>query len=218
MTSRGSAARSAAGPITPRVTVLVPAHDEEEALPRTLRSLADQTLRPGRVVVVADNCSDATTDVARAHGADVVETSGNRDRKAGALNQALRRVRTDLVLVLDADTTITPRFVEDGLRLLDSRPSLGAVGGVFEGESPRGYLQGCQANEYERYGVQVDVTRRTSVLTGTAALIRREALEEVARERGSRLPGVAGDVYDRAAITEDSELTLALRTLGYELA
>ncbi|MGO1240806.1 MAG: glycosyltransferase, partial [Cellulosimicrobium funkei] len=39
-----------------------------------------------------------------------------------------------------------------------------------------------------------------------------------AAARGDRLPGRRGDVYDVGAITEDSELTLALRTLGYELA
>jgi cellulose synthase/poly-beta-1,6-N-acetylglucosamine synthase-like glycosyltransferase len=88
---------------------------------------------------------------------------------------------------------------------------------VFRGRPPQSYLQHCQANEYTRYGVQVDLTGRTAVLTGTAALVRRTALQEVADARGSVLPGERGDVYDRHAITEDSELTLALRTLGHEL-
>lgn len=214
----GRAGRTAVGTVTERVTVLVPAHDEQDALPRTLESVARQTVRPARVVVVADNCTDRTVEVAEALGAEVQLTVENADRKAGALNQALRTVSTDLVLVLDADTTIVPGFVAEGLALLDADVGLAAVGGVFVGEEPRGFLGRAQANEYERYRTQIDVTGRTAVLTGTAALMRRTALDTVAVARGTVLPGARGDVYDRSAITEDSELTLALRTLGFRLA
>ena len=78
---------------------LLPAHDEEASLPAALASLAAQTRRPDRVVVVADNCTDRTEDVARAAGAEVFRTVGNTHKKAGALNQVLaglaaRRWRT----------------------------------------------------------------------------------------------------------------------------
>lgn len=202
----------------PRVVAVVPAHDEAEALPATLASLRAQTRPVDRVLVVSDNSTDETVEVARRLGADVMETVGNTGRKAGALNQVLGVVDAENVLVLDADTSIAPTFVEEGLALLDDRPDLGAVGGVFQGTPPRSVLEQLQSNEYERYSVQIDVTGRTAVLTGTAALIRTEALAEVARNRGRRLPGPPGAVYDPGAITEDSELTLALRTLGYRLA
>jgi cellulose synthase/poly-beta-1,6-N-acetylglucosamine synthase-like glycosyltransferase len=211
-----AAARPDVRPVA-SVVVIIPAHDEEQALPATVASLAAQTRRPDRVLVVSDNSTDATVEVARAAGADVMETVGNTARKAGALNQAIATATEDVVMVLDADTTIAPTFVEEGLAVLASAPHVAAVGGVFRGRPPHGYLQYCQANEYTRYGVQVDVTGRTAVLTGTAALVRRAALEEVAAARGTVLPGERGDVYDRHAITEDSELTLALRTLGHEL-
>ncbi|MBE7699874.1 glycosyltransferase family 2 protein [Oerskovia sp. Sa1BUA8] len=201
-----------------RVVAVVPAHDEAEALPGTLASLRAQTRPVDRVLVVSDNSTDRTVEVARSLGADVLETLGNTGRKAGALNQALEVVDAENVLVLDADTSIAPTFVEEGLALLDQDPALGAVGGVFRGTPPRSLLEQLQSNEYERYAVQIDTTGRTAVLTGTAALIRTEALADVARHRGGRLPGPPGAVYDPGAITEDSELTLALRTLGYGLA
>ena len=204
--------------VAPRVVAVVPAHDEAEALPGTLASLRAQTRPVDRVLVVSDNSTDRTVEVARALGADVMETVGNTGRKAGALNQALAAVEAENVLVLDADTSIAPTFVEEGLALLDERPELGAVGGVFHGTPPHSLLEQLQADEYERYSVQIDVTGRTTVLTGTAALIRTAALADVARHRGTRLPGPPGAAYDPGAITEDSELTLALRTLGYELA
>lgn len=55
------------------------------------------------------------------------------------------------------------------------------------------------------------------VLTGTAALFRPESLQEVADQRGHRLPGHNGQVYDTHALTEDNELTLCLKTLGWIL-
>jgi poly-beta-1,6-N-acetyl-D-glucosamine synthase len=73
-----------------RVTVLVPAHDEGDRITDTLAGLRRQTLPPDRVLVVADNCSDDTAALARAAGAEVLETVGNRAKKAGALNQAWR--------------------------------------------------------------------------------------------------------------------------------
>jgi cellulose synthase/poly-beta-1,6-N-acetylglucosamine synthase-like glycosyltransferase len=52
------------------------------------------------------------------------------------------------------------------------------------------------------------------VLTGTASVFRPRALRAVADERGRTLPGIPGDVYDTVALTEDNELTIALKTLG----
>ncbi|KMM46436.1 hypothetical protein CWIS_05350, partial [Cellulomonas sp. A375-1] len=98
-----------------RLVVLVPAHDEADAIGGTLAALAEQTGAPQRVVVIADNCTDDTADVARRHGAEVVETVANTARKAGALDQALVRLRTSpaqYVLVVDADTRLAPAFVE----------------------------------------------------------------------------------------------------------
>jgi hypothetical protein len=108
-----------AGPVT--VTVLIPAHNEEASLPATLRSLRSQSHRPERVVVVADNCTDRTVALARRAGVEVVESVDNTDKKAGALNQALRVLLPDLgdndvVMVMDADTVLDDGFLEAAVR------------------------------------------------------------------------------------------------------
>ena len=55
------------------------------------------------------------------------------------------------------------------------------------------------------------------VLTGTASLFRAYALKAVADSRGELLPGDPGQVYDTLAITEDNEMTLALKSLGAKM-
>ncbi|GGA00091.1 glycosyltransferase family 2 protein [Nesterenkonia alkaliphila] len=191
------------------ITVIIPAHNEADALPTTIASLRAQTVSPDRVLVVSDNSTDQTVEVARSLGVDVMETIGNTARKAGALNQALATLdRTGLVLVMDADTELVPTWIETALSELDD-PTVGGVGAVFHGGEPDGYLQLCQKLEWERYAEQIDRTGKVFVLSGTAALIRWEALEDV-RHR-------FGHWYDTATITEDMKITLALKECGWTL-
>lgn len=101
------------------LAVVVPAHDEEQLIARCVRALANQTypahLR--RVVVVADNCSDATASVAAQSGAEVMV----RDRrdlpgKGRALRWAMdillaEPVPPDAIVVVDADSEVAPDFL-----------------------------------------------------------------------------------------------------------
>ncbi len=203
-----------------RVTVLVPAHDEEYSLPSTLAALAEQTRPPDRVIVVADNCSDRTAAIAVEMGHEAFETVNNVHKKGGALNQVLAMLLPvagprDVILVMDADTSLAPHYLEVATRHMEEDPELAAVGGVFFGESGHGLLGQFQRNEYTRYSQQIRSRRgRVFVLTGTATVFRASALVDVAAARGVFIPGVPGQVYDTAALTEDNELTLALKSLG----
>jgi cellulose synthase/poly-beta-1,6-N-acetylglucosamine synthase-like glycosyltransferase len=206
-----------------RLTVLVPAHDEELTITHALESLWEQSRRPDRVVVVADNCTDDTAELAVASGAEVFTTVGNTDKKAGALNQALDALfgdmdAHDVVLVMDADSVIVPEFLDTAMGRLEADPELIAVGGVFYGEHSAGLVGQLQRNEYARY--QRDISRRKGnvfVLTGTASIFRAYALNAVRELRGELLPGDPGRVYDTLALTEDNEMTLSLRSLGAKL-
>lgn len=207
-----------AGDVT--VTVLIPAHNEEASLPLTLRSLSQQSAPPARILVVADNCTDGTVRVAREHGADVFETVGNTHKKGGALNQALADLLpvlgdNDTVMIMDADSQIGDDFLRTAMRRFENDRALMSVGGLFSGEEGHGILGQFQRNEYFRY--QREIQRRDGrvfVLTGTASVFRASALRAVAEARGAQLPGLRGEVYDTFALTEDNELTIAIKSLG----
>ena len=173
--------------------------------------------------VIADNCTDRTAEIAAAHGAEVYTTVDNHDRKAGGLNQLLARLLPsfgplDAVLVMDADTVMVDDFLERATAELEAEPDLEGVGGVFTGDDSPGLLAQLQRNEYLRYGR--DISRRKGrvfVMTGTASVFRADALAAVAAGRGSVLPGRPGDVYDTYSLTEDNELTIAVKSLGARL-
>ncbi|MEO3941761.1 glycosyltransferase family 2 protein [Paenarthrobacter nicotinovorans] len=219
---RGS--RRAAGGV---VTVLVPAHNESAGITETLTSLNNQTRRPDRIIVVADNCTDDTETLALAQGVEVMRTVGNKDKKAGALNFALSELLPyadpeDLFLVQDADSQLALNFIENATKNLLTDELLGAVGGVFSGGPGGGFVGHLQRNEYARYARDVKrLHGKCLVVTGTAALFRVKTLRDVvsARLEGTLPPGNGkGGVYDTSVLTEDNELSFALLTLGYRIA
>ena len=48
-----------------KIVALLPAHNEAESIGTTLRALAAQTRVPDRIIVICDNCTDATAEIAR---------------------------------------------------------------------------------------------------------------------------------------------------------
>jgi biofilm PGA synthesis N-glycosyltransferase PgaC len=208
------------------LTVLIPAHNEAGGISDTLRALKRQGRLPDRVIVVADNCTDRTEEIALAEGAEVIRTEGNSDKKAGALNHALTGLLPtagpeDMFLIQDADSQLSDDFIELAAAHLLADAGLGAVGGVFRGGPGGGFVGHLQRNEYARYARDVKRLKgKCLVVTGTAALFRARTLREVvaARLDGSLPPGNgSGGVYDTSVLTEDNELSFALLTLRYRI-
>ena len=106
----------AATAVRPRVVVLVPAHDEANGIAATVRTIAAQLGVDDRVVVVADNCSDATAEIAAANGAEVVvRNDGERRGKGYALDFGVRHLERsppEVVVVVDADCELHPGGVD----------------------------------------------------------------------------------------------------------
>jgi glycosyltransferase involved in cell wall biosynthesis len=103
-----------------RIVVLVPAHNEEADVASAVRALVGQRYPSSRyeVVVIADNCRDATAAAAASAGATVWERNEPAERSKGhALAWALERVWSewpdvDAVAVVDADCIASPNFLD----------------------------------------------------------------------------------------------------------
>ena len=124
-----SAVRSTAP--RPRFAVIVPAHNEEFTLPDTLTSLEQLDYPPERlgVFVVADNCQDATAEVARRHRCTVWErVEPERRAKGYALNWAFELLpnQYDAVVIVDADTKVDPALLSNFARAYEPFTALQA--------------------------------------------------------------------------------------------
>ena len=100
----------------PRCAVVIPAHNEEAGIALTLASILPQLAAGDRVLVVADNCTDATATAARAAGAEVVERTDQARRGKGyALDFGVRTLQKDppaVVVIVDADCVLEPSSLD----------------------------------------------------------------------------------------------------------
>jgi cellulose synthase/poly-beta-1,6-N-acetylglucosamine synthase-like glycosyltransferase len=102
-----------------RFDVVVPAHNEEAGIVRTVSSLLsmDWPRTQFRVLVVADNCTDATASVARAAGALVLERKDLTLRGKGyalayGFESSIKEGFAGAVVVVDADAEVSANLLE----------------------------------------------------------------------------------------------------------
>lgn len=125
-----------------RYCVISPCRDEAEFLQRTLTSVAAQSIRPTRWIVVDDGSTDATPmllrDFAAAHPwVEVVRREDRGGRKVGpgvidAFYEGYRKaegLEWDYVCKLDTDLELPARYFESLMERMESDPRLGSVSG-----------------------------------------------------------------------------------------
>lgn len=123
---------------------------------------------------------------------------------------------------MDADTRLNDNFIASVTSTIWSdtgRTQLGGVGGVFMGDMEEwSLIQQFQQNEYVRYARKLGRRHgRALVLTGTGSIFRVRVLREIIDgRRNGTIPdvGISQSVYDTDSLTEDNELTLAVKSLG----
>ncbi len=99
----------------PRTVVLIPAHNEEDVISRCLASLSADLPPNCRLLCVAHNCTDATAEVARNLGAEVIEVQdAGHGGKPDALKAGLQWLDAnppEVVVIVDADCVVSERTV-----------------------------------------------------------------------------------------------------------
>jgi glycosyltransferase involved in cell wall biosynthesis len=153
--------------------VVIPARNEARRLPATLRSVqraAAAAACDGVDVVVVDNDSaDGTATVARAHGARVLGDHSvgiARVRNAGA-----RAVRGDVLVFLDADTTVPDTFLA---RVAATMADPGVIAGAPVVEH---VVTRCALQAYlDGWAV---LARTLGMVQGAGQFVRRDAFDAV---------------------------------------
>jgi glycosyltransferase involved in cell wall biosynthesis len=98
--------------VTPDVSIVVAAHNEERLLPRCLDAIARQRAALSTEVIVVDNGStDRTAEIARAHPG-VRLLSEERLGAVHAKAAGVRAARGAIVAVIDADSVCAPDWIE----------------------------------------------------------------------------------------------------------
>jgi cellulose synthase/poly-beta-1,6-N-acetylglucosamine synthase-like glycosyltransferase len=204
------------------VGVIVAAHNEAAALPATLAALAAQSDPPDLIVIADDGSTDATAQVLTAgYGMDLppMGTLGDpspahptlrwlrlpHSGKARALNQAITRIPTDLVLTVDGDTLLDPGAIAAMRAAFAADPGLVAATGVLTPVCGPGIggriLQWFQTYEYVRNFLSRYAWMRADgllLISGAFAAFRRRPVVDVGG-------------FDPLSLVEDYELIHRLR-------
>ena len=100
----------------PRVAVLIPAYNEAAGIAATISTILPQLTPDDRLLVIADNCTDETAEIARNCGASAIERHDTeRKGKGYALDFGLESIASDppeVVIMVDADCICQPDALE----------------------------------------------------------------------------------------------------------
>ncbi|MEG4058789.1 MULTISPECIES: glycosyltransferase [unclassified Microcoleus] len=100
----------------PKVAVLIPAYNEAAGIAATISTILPQLTPQDRLLVIADNCTDATAEIARNCGASAIERQDTeRKGKGYALDFGLQSIEShppEVVIMVDADCICQPDSIE----------------------------------------------------------------------------------------------------------
>jgi cellulose synthase/poly-beta-1,6-N-acetylglucosamine synthase-like glycosyltransferase len=185
----------------PRVSIIVPAFNEEKVLARTLETLVEADYPDKEIIVVDDGSKDNTYSVATEfsrRGVKVVRRLNGG--KFAALNTGIAICSGEIVITVDADSMIARGAINEMVRGFED-PRVAGVAGNLKVFNRNNLLTKLQALEYI---VQIQIVRRAfenfgslTVASGAFSAFRKSALEE------------AG-YYDPDYLLEDFDITIKM--------
>lgn len=172
-----------------KVAIITPAYNEGPFLPEVIESIANQTLRPVKWVIVDDRSTDNTWEVIQNYCAkydfiEGVRIEGDHERRVGSnvvhvFNKGLERIQFayDFVVKMDADTVLKPEYFEEILKYFDADPTLGMASG-------KTYIKVGEEWELERIP--------DTHVSGACKIYKRECFEAI----GGLYPLLGWDILD----------------------
>ncbi|WP_323753758.1 glycosyltransferase [Marinobacter sp.] len=183
----------------PRISVIVPAKNEEKYIGDCIRSLKCQSYPSSQIeiIVVDNNSTDQTALIAEDMGVRVIHTEA--ERIGQVRNAGVEDSKGDFLFFIDADCVASPSWIAKCLDLLSKHNKVGAIGGEA--------LVRNQASKIEKFWVVSDAAKKTTMkyLNGSSMAFTREVFFKV------------GGFKEDINAGEDSFFANSLRELGLKI-
>lgn len=197
----------------PFITVMVPAHNEEGVIAKTVENILSMDYEKFEVIVIDDRSEDNTANVVKdleKKYDKVTALIRNKDAfpgKSAVLNDALLLAKGEAVLVFDADARVEPDFLSKLVPNLEPE-DVGAVQ-ARKVISNKDYnlLTRCQNNEMTldtNFQVGRDAVKGAVELRGNGELIKRTALDDIGG-------------WNNETITDDLDMSTQLHIKGWDV-
>ncbi len=124
-----------------RIYIIIPAHNEEHFISKTIESLVAQTVLPKKIMVVNDNSTDTTKDIVTKYTTthefiSLIDTNSSMDHMPGSkvINAFVRGYQAlddnfDIICKFDADLIFPPNYLEKICDHFYQNNKIGMVGG-----------------------------------------------------------------------------------------
>ena len=207
----------ASADVTPRVSVLIAAHNEQASIGAKVRNALNQEYPPGRieVVVASDGSSDQTVEAARVEARDNVRVLDlPRVGKAAALEAAARSSSGDVLVFTDANSMFAPDAVRQLVRPFADQ----SVGGVAGNQRYQDGAGTDAIGEGERTYWNVERLLKTAESRGGSTVSATGAIYAVRRTLFSGVPvGVTDDfAVSTSVIAQGQRLVFAPDAVAWE--
>jgi len=189
----------------PKVSILVPAYNEENCIAATLESIIEDSYPNKEIIVVDDGSTDETAKIVMQYSSEGVKLfSKENGGKSSALNYGFALSEGDPVIIVDADSIMGRRAIKELVKKFEN-PDVVAVCGNIKVRNRNNFLTKCQALEYI-FGINIakralDMFGSVPVVPGALGAFRRDTLTE-------------GGVYDKDTLTEDFDTSLKVLKAG----
>jgi glycosyltransferase involved in cell wall biosynthesis len=161
----------------PQISVVIPAYNEEKYLPICLKSINKQTFKDFELIVIDNNSKDNTAKIAKSFGARVIceKVQG----MIPARERGFKEARSNIIARTDADTIVTPNWLQVIHNTFKKYPKVVAITGGFL--SPTKKIPDKFVNS-QAYILQVKLAKLFTKhvhLLGPNMAIRKSAWEKI---------------------------------------
>ncbi len=196
----------------PKVSILIPAYNEESSIKRTVQSIlkSDYPKNKFEIFVIDNNSKDKTLEIARNLAKNNKQLKVLTELKQGkgcALNKGISKAKGDIIFTMDADTSVHSQSLKKMTRYFKDAKVFSVTPGMVI-DNPKNLLQRIQ---YTEYLLGLFLRKTFSLLN--AIYITPGAFSAYRKSFFDKYGG-----YDENNITEDLEISLRIQFNGYKIA
>ena len=195
--------------ISPKISIIVPAYNEEKTISDCIQSLLSLDYPNYEVLLVDDGSIDQTYQQALKNKTDKLTVIHQENKgKPNALNNGIRHSTGEIILTVDADTTLDKQALRKIADRFATNKTLGAIAGNVKVKPEPTLINNLQSAEY---ATGINLVRKgqsqlgcVMIVPGPVAALKRETIEK------------AGYFSDET-FAEDFDLTLNILKQGYKI-
>lgn len=192
-----------------KISILIPAHNEERSIKATVESCLNQTRKADQILVVNDGSTDKTGEILASFGKqiEVITIPIATGNKSYAQEHGLKFVTGDIFIATDGDTILDSKFVEK-IEPHFKNPKVGAVAGYVK-SIKNNWLTACREIDYT---IGQDLHKKAQsnmkflfVIPGCAGAFRTKLFKDLIQ-------------FEHDTLTEDLDFTYKMHTAYTDIA